>query len=387
MFVTDAQMRNSLAIIRSLGKKGLFVTAGEETRFATGFFSKYCSNIVVYPSPRYKKEEFVLYMLNLFRKDNYQVFFPITDYTILPIIEHRDKFSKYTTIALPPNEIFFNAYDKGITIKKAIKIGVPCPKTYFIEGEDYYKLKSFSKELSYPIVLKPRMGFGRRGVRICNSPIELLKYYKILLSQYGKLLIQEFIPLEYEFGVYTLFNFSSEPCALSVQRRIRSYPINGGPSTFRETFKNELTERAVEMAFKLLKHLKWVGVAMVEFRVDARDGTPKLMEINPRFWGSLQLSILAGIDFPYLLYKLFTEGNIEKVLDYKVGVKCRWLFPGDFLWLLTSPNKLKNLKEFVKFRTNYDIFTLTDIGPTLGLTLATARYLFDRKMWSFIIRR
>jgi len=43
---------------------------------------------------------------------------------------------------------------------------------------------------------------------------------------------------------------------------------------------------------------------MVEFRVDARDGTAKLMEVNPRFWGSLQLSILSGADFPYLLYNL-----------------------------------------------------------------------------------
>jgi len=38
VFVTDAQMRSSVAVIRSLGKKGLKVTAGEETKFATGFF-------------------------------------------------------------------------------------------------------------------------------------------------------------------------------------------------------------------------------------------------------------------------------------------------------------------------------------------------------------
>ena len=41
----------------------------------------------------------------------------------------------------------------------------------------------------------------------------------------------------------------------------------------------------------------------IEFRIDSRDGVPKIMEVNPRFWGSLQLSILSGVDFPYLLYK------------------------------------------------------------------------------------
>jgi predicted ATP-grasp superfamily ATP-dependent carboligase len=51
----------------------------------------------------------------------------------------------------------------------------------------------------------------------------------------------------------------------------------------------------------LLGQFDWQGVAMVEFKVEANTGTPYLLEVNGRFWGSLQLAIDAGVDFPALL--------------------------------------------------------------------------------------
>jgi len=71
--------------------------------------------------------------------------------------------------------------------------------------------------------------------------------------------------------------------------------------------------------------MAWHGVAMVEFKVSA-DGTPYLMEVNARFWGSLQLAIDAGVDFPWLLYQLATGRDVESDDDYVTGVKSRWLW-------------------------------------------------------------
>jgi predicted ATP-grasp superfamily ATP-dependent carboligase len=132
--------------------------------------------------------------------------------------------------------------------------------------------------------------------------------------------------------------------------------------------------------------MKWRGVAMVEFRIDPRDNTPKLMEVNPRFWGSLHLSILSGVDFPHMLYKLEKEGDVSPVMDYRAGVKCRWLLPGDILWYASSPGKIKNLPRFLEI-TNDDIMSLDDPGPTFGFALATMRYMFDLNMWKFILRK
>ncbi|WP_156300689.1 ATP-grasp domain-containing protein [Thermococcus sp. EP1] len=386
ILITDAQMRSSLAVIRSLGKKGLKITAGEETRFATGFFSKYVKERVVYSSPRKNPKGFIKFLKTILSKDEYEMLIPVADATLLQIIKHKEELEKYTTIPYPDYEKFIKAYDKGKVVKLAQKLRIPVPDTHFVQDSE--ELNTLAREIIYPVILKARFSFGSRGVRIANSRKELFEKYKELSEKFGNLiLLQEYIPKGDEIGVYTLFDLTHKPVAVTVQRRIRSYPVSGGPSTLRETIKGELAEKASKIAFTLLRELKWYGIAMVEFRVDPRDNTPKIMEVNPRFWGSLQLSILAGVDFPYLLYKLFTDKKVEPVLDYKEGVQCRWLLPGDILWFLSSPNKLKNLKEFLKFNTNYDILSLEDPGPTFGFILATLRFLFDKDMWEFVIRR
>ena len=385
VFVTDAQMRSSLAVIRSLGKRGINVTAGEETRWATGFFSRYCNHKVVYPSPKKNRDAFVDFLIRHLKENKYDALYPVAEFCLNPIMENYDEISRYTRIGLPRPEIFQTGFDKGITLKIALENKIPCPKTFFINGLD--DIKNLAKTLDYPLILKPCIGAGRRGVEICNSFDEIIEKYNKNYPVYGKQLLQEFIPSAGEFGVYTLFNSESEPRAVSVQRRIRSYPYYGGPSTLRETFKNNISALAVPTAFKLLQSMKWSGLAMVEFRIDSRDNIPKLMEVNPRFWGSLQLSILAGVDFPFLYYQMMLEGDIDPVLDYSEGVQCRWLLPGDILWFLTTPNKLKNFPEFLKFQPNDDIISLYDPGPTVGFFLATLRYLFDKDMWQLVLRR
>lgn len=382
VMVTDSQMRSSLAVIRSLGRKRLNVTAGEKTRFSTGNFSRYTHAKVCYPSPE-NGSEFVKYLLNTLKKKDYDVIFPVADDCLLPIISNYEKISKHTKIALPNKKIFNRGYDKGNSIQYAKEVNVDTPETYIVD--DVKELEN--ENLSYPLIIKPRIGSGSRGFKICKSWNELFYQHKKISSEYGKLLIQEYIPYGGELGVYTLFNQDSKPRALSVQKRLRSYPHSGGPSTLRKTIKDEKSKKAVKQAFKLLKSMEWQGVAMVEFRIDARDGSLKLMEVNPRFWGSLQLSILAGIDFPYLLYEMLMDGDVKPAMDYKADVRCRWLLPGDILWYMTSPHKLKNLKKFMNFDDPDDIISWEDPGPTFGFFLASLRYVLDKNMWKFILRR
>jgi predicted ATP-grasp superfamily ATP-dependent carboligase len=385
VLVLDAQMRSSLAVIRSLGKEGLDVTAGEETRFATGLFSKYCRHKIIYPSPKKDCDNFIKCLCKVLKSENYDVLFPVADACLKPIIDNQLEISQYTKIALPSRNIFLKAYDKGETLKIAIDNNIPCPKTLLIDNMDM--LNDLTDKLSFPLLIKPRVSSGRRGIEICTSYKELKDKTELLLKEYGGLLFQEYIPYGGEFGVYTLLNYASEPRALSVQKRIRSYPIAGGPSTLRETFKDDTSTNAVEVAFKLLKAMGWIGAAMVEFRIDARDGTPKLMEVNPRFWGSLQLSILAGMDFPYMLYRMYMDGDVQPAFDYRESVKCRWLLPGDILWFLSAPKSLQTLKEFLTFNMPDDIISINDFGPTVGFVLATGRHLFDKEMWKFVLRR
>jgi len=52
------------------------------------------------------------------------------------------------------------------------------------------------------------------------------------------------------------------------------------------------------------------------------------MEVNGRFWGSLQLAIDAGVDFPELLVRCAAGERVPEYRDYRIGVRSRW-FWGD----------------------------------------------------------
>ena len=169
-------------------------------------------------------------------------------------------------------------------------------------------------------------------------------------------------------GVSLLFNKDAEPRALFVHKRLREYPLNGGPSTLRESV---LRPEAAELGVRLLRALRWYGVAMVEFKVDPRDGVPKLMEVNPKLWGSLSLAIASGVDFPALLYRLATEGDVPPVPDYRVGVRCRFLL-ADTLHFLANPGRFRLQPSFFRFgdaQTHGDIWDPRDPAPALGFWL------------------
>ncbi|MCK5021256.1 MAG: ATP-grasp domain-containing protein, partial [Candidatus Peribacteraceae bacterium] len=114
-----------------------------------------------------------------------------------------------------------------------------------------------------------------------------------------------------------------------------------------------------------------------------RDGTPMLMEVNPRFWGALQMSILCGINFPYLLYKIARGEKIEPVHTYKVGVMCRAL-PYDILHFLNNSHRWKMQPSFFKFfhpQIHFDIISAHDSMPALTFFLTCIPHLSNAKMW------
>lgn len=377
VLVTNARQRKSLAIIRSLGKRGIKVTAGEEYRFAPSFFSKYCHESVVYPSPTKKPNFFIEWFVNRVKKNNYDVIFPVDDDVLESVVNHFQELSLYTKIPVVDKELYHKACDKAETVKIAMKNGIPCPKTYFIST--LKEVKALAESLDFPVVIKPRRSSGSRGLVYIRSRDKLYEKYLAIHERYNWPLIQEFIPPGGStYGVETLFNRESQPRAVFVHRRLREYPSSGGPSTLRESVKN--SDLAL-LGIRLLKALNWYGVAMVEFKIDPRTNEPKLMEVNPRFWGSLALPIYAGIDFPYLLYKLAMEGDVESAKDYRVGLQCRWLV-GDFLCFLKDSSKFHRKPSFFKFYDKdlkYDIISREDIKPTLGIFFFYALRFFDKE--------
>jgi predicted ATP-grasp superfamily ATP-dependent carboligase len=383
VFVTDGHWRKTLAAVRSLGRRGIRVTVGESTGIATSFFSRYCSRRVIYPSPLRDRDGFLRHLQREIAT-GYRAIFPMEEETVLLLSEHRDLFDPLAFLPIAPYEKIQFVRDKEQLLKFAEERGIPCPRTWFCKTPGEVK----TSRVELPAVIKPRISSGAFGIRYVTETQDLVPAYLEVHQKYPLPLVQERIPKEGDsLGVSALFDENSRVKAAFVHRRLREYPITGGPSTLRESVSRP---EILELGLSLLKALDWFGVAMVEFKMDPRDDTPKLMEVNPRFWGSLQLAISSGVDFPYLIYRMARGESFDPVLTYEVGRRCRWLLPGDLFHFIRNPNRLHLSPSFFDFfneNTCYDIIAREDPLPVLGRVLTLLTLLYDRDMRRFLAPR
>jgi len=391
VLVTDGHFRKTLAVVRSLGQKGVHVTVGERTLLNTCFFSKYCSRRLIYPSPRRYPDRFIEWLLTELKKNGTDCLFPMEEETLLLVAQYRSEISQYTYLLIPELEKIAFVRDKGKLIRFAEAHGIPVPKSYeFPLGElpSTFALPHQVGGVSEGYVVKPRISSGSFGIAYVKKKEDLASSYNKVHQRYPFPLIQEYIPDGGgTFGVSALFDEASNVRAAFVHKKLRMYPVQGGPSTLREGVEHP---QVMELGLSLLKALNWIGVAMVEFKVDPRDGFPKLMEINPRFWGSLQLAIFSGVDFPYLIFKLAKGEKFDPVLRYRVGRRARWLLFGDILHFVDNPGRFRLNPSFFRFfdpETCDDILSKDDPLPVLGAMATFFTFLYDPEMKRFLERR
>ena len=382
VLVTDGHFRKSLAVVRSLGRKGIPVTVGERTYLNTSFFSRYCARRLVYPSPQQFPNQFIEFILREIKKKHYDCLFPMEEETLLSLAKYHSEISKHTYILTPDLKKIEFVRDKGNLIRFAGANGIPTPKTL------YSLPTSSSSTIPIPAVIKPRISSGSFGIVYVKKSGDLGSSYQSVNKRYPLPLIQEWIPDGAgTFGLSALFDEASNVKAAFVHKKLRMYPIQGGPSTLAEGVEHP---QIMELGLSLLKSLNWVGVGMVEFKVDPRDGIPKLMEVNPRFWGSLQLAIVSGVDFPLLILKMARKEQFEPVLHYVMGKRFRWLLLGDILHFLNHPQRFDLHPSFFNFfdpNTSYDVFSRDDPFPLLGSVATFFTFLYDAEMKRFLERR
>ncbi len=385
--VTDGLLRKSLAIARSLGSRGIAMHVGETTRMNPAAFSRYTVRKHRYPHPGRQPDAYTEWLVDTLKRYSIDLYIPADDAAMEHAVRHRAELEPLCQMQLPPTEGYLAAADKGETMRLAMQTGVPCPATEFPSRLDAEALKEAGERLGYPLVIKPRRSSGSRGIRVVHSEHELLEVYDSIHHEFPWPILQEFVPAGIRYDVCLLYNRHSELRVSFVQKELRHFPVERGPSTAQESVIHpELTDAAI----KLLAPLRWSGIAEVEFMVDPRDGIPKLMEINPRYWNSLYAATLAGVDFPWHALRLLEEGDIPVLAEYASGVRCRSLLPGDILHVLANKDRSRLDPPFWHGPAQGmrdDILSAVDPMPTIGFLCACARLALRRQSWAFLFSR
>lgn len=373
VLILDGFWNKALAAVRSLGRRGFFVGVGERTRCAPALFSRYCARRFLHPPGSGRPDDFLAALERELAAGHYDVLLPMELSTQLLVTRNRQRLEKLVRIPFADADLTLRVHDKGFLAAFATGHGVDCPATFFPRGPE--DAATLAPDLPYPVLVKPRHSSGGRGIVRVVRRADFPAAYTAVHARYPLPIVQECIPPGGEaLGVAVLMNFASEARASFAYRRLREYPITGGPSTLRESTWNPGLQESAE---RLLSCLGWVGVAMVEFKVDPRDGRPKLLEVNPRFWGSLHHAIVCGVDFPFLLYRLAVEGDVDRVRGYQVGAKSRSLLHGDLLHFLKNPDRFHLKPALYDFSIPDDVLSADDPLPTVGRIVSLVALLLD----------
>jgi len=381
--ILDGQLKSALACVRSLGKAGVTVSVGAERETGMALHSQHASARFTYPSPYTHQDAFIRAVKReAQRLGGKPVVYAFSDATYLSLYSHRTDLWEYMTLVFPNATSVEIAFDKAATYSLARVSGVPTITTYTPETKE--EVSQLSETIEYPAVIKTRRSVTwKDGKGIFGSAVfvhnkhELQKIFATLKQSLGEApLIQKLI-LGEEYGVEMLAK-DGAVYALLTHHRIRSLFPTGGSSVLKETmYAGDLKDTLEEYAKTLVTKLMWSGPIMVEFKVDSDSREPYLMEINGRFWGSLPLSVFAGVDAPYLYYLQATSTTLpQELVVARDGVVSRHFF-GDVLHLirvlfkrdpmrkLLYPKRRKALRDFLSLPrgTKSDVWSFRDPKP------------------------
>jgi len=319
--VVDVGWVNGLAAIRSLGRAGVEVLAVDHRPSALGFRSRYARPLVS-PDPQ-DEEAFVSFLAGL-ELDAPAPIFPTHDEPLNAIARAGDQLGERFLFPFPRWEVLGRIQSKRSQLEAADRAGIAVPR--------WATTSAAADELGYPALVKPsstegfKRRFGRQAFR-CENAAEVERAFAE--AEEYEPLVQELIPGGDE-ELYTLGSYltaNGEPLGLFCGRKLRQTPPGVGTCRVGEAV---WVEEVVDQGLRLLRELDHTGLSQVEFKRDPRDGTYRLMEVNPRLWQWHGLAAACGVDLPRIAYDDLTGARPDPVSMN--GRKRRWaitLLPGE----------------------------------------------------------
>ena len=372
VLVLDGHSRAAIETLQSLGRAGVQVDIAAEAADCLAFHSRYAARKLQQPSQN-QLTSFHAWLREQDQQRNYELIVPATEASLLGLRALAEDDPLRRKAVLPTNHALDIALDKEKTRLLAAELGVPVPQSRLIS-----LVAEIGENNQFPVVLKPAHSKVMVENELRTLAVAVVKNETQRQEQllrwlpYASVLQQQYVQ---GGGVGAEFLFDrGKKIWHFVHERIHEYPLSGGASSYRRAIKPP--EALLRDAEKLLVALNWHGVAMVEFKMDS-NGQYWLMEINPRFWGSLAVSIDAGINFPLGLlqvargeqpgqqpnYKLIYTRDLRTDIEwFKANLKADRQDP----LLLTRP-RVSSVLELLRpliGRESWDHFDWRDMGVT-----------------------
>ena len=312
VLLTGSNWKIGIAAAYSLAKKGLTVIGTDDRKLPFNMHSRHLKGHYIHAP--FSDKKFYEDILSIIKKERPDVLLLLGGTKQISL--NKKEISKYVNVLVPDYESYNKVYDKRETYKICKEEGIAVPNRYTDEEASCI----FGKNKNHKLVIKPDYDIGgARGLSFVGS-IEELNDAKIYIESIGSsYIIEDYIPGASRMrAVQIIFDKKNKILEYFILKKIRQFPVTGGITAYAES-TNEYN--LLEFVMPFFEKCRWEGPVEVELIIDERDGKPRLIEINPRFPGSMAFAIQCGINFPFTnCMAAINTGNFETASNYKSGI-------------------------------------------------------------------
>lgn len=282
VLVTGAGGPAAVAFMQSVSRAGAEIWAVDIDPYAAGLYLVDAQHRSLVP--RGDDPHFVDAVADLCERARIDVLVPTVDSELIPVARRVDEFERLvTTVLCQTLDTLEVCLDKWTLVQRVAAVAPDAPVACTVLVDDEFESRSWD----FPFIAKPRRGSGSRGVTLVNDSDELAR-----VPHDGSFIVQELLPGR-EHSLDVLAYRSGVVAAVVPRTRLK---VDSGIAVAGAV---EPDPDLIAYGKRIAEAVGLTSVANVQVKQN-RDGQPRLLEVNPRFPGSMPLTVAAGVDMPVL---------------------------------------------------------------------------------------
>lgn len=290
VLLSEGSSTSARQAITVLGLAGHMVEICDPSPWCLGRYSRFVRKFHRCPPLRDDPAGYLALVEKLLASNRFDVLLPTHEQGFL-FARVAERLKAHAGLALPKFESYRAAHSKAGFSRLLSSLRLPQPATRIVTSESAVRAT-----IRFPAVIKMSVGTASRGVFVVREAADLDQAAQELAAAdafAGEVLVQEFITGTVEkaqavFGRGQLLGFHA-------YRQVAP-GIGGG-----EAIKQSVSRPNIRaMLGAIGERLAWHGALSIDYLMPERDGTPRLIDCNPRLVEPMS-AYLAGTDLVGLL--------------------------------------------------------------------------------------